>query len=174
MAVRVESTVHATFQCAAERAFYTPILGDATLFLTGYGPIPAIVGFEADDTWGVPGGTRIPISKGNLFSPSGALCLDEVLSREDHAYWKWQVYDFKAWSLFFLERAVGEWTCDPRAQDIEVTWTYTLVGKHAVYRPLVWLLAKVFWNGLQRKAIRKMKELAEQGAPLSYPNNRTL
>ena len=60
--------VKATFNCSPERAFKTPILGDATQFLVGYGIIPAVVKFTDDSTLGKPGGQRMPHSARNFAS----------------------------------------------------------------------------------------------------------
>ncbi len=60
-------SVELTFNCSLERAFKTPILGDATKFLVGYGIIPAIEKFTEDTTWGKPGGHRVPYSVSSFF-----------------------------------------------------------------------------------------------------------
>ncbi len=44
--------VEATFNCTLGRAFKTPILGDATQFLVGYGLVPAVEKFTQDSSWG--------------------------------------------------------------------------------------------------------------------------
>lgn len=95
--------VEETFNCPLERAFKTPILGDATQFLVGYGLVPAVEKFTDDSTWGKPGGQRIPHSARNLVSKGGEIGVDEVYAREENRYWKWGVAEFRQWSMGFTE-----------------------------------------------------------------------
>ena len=60
-------TVTDNFNCDKQRAFETPMYGNAIPFLTSYLTHPAVIDFEKDDTWPTPGGSRKPISKRNLF-----------------------------------------------------------------------------------------------------------
>tara|TARA_B110000046_G_C12966254_1_gene386868 strand:+ start:103 stop:291 length:189 start_codon:yes stop_codon:yes gene_type:complete len=46
----VKHSISTQFNCTLARVFKTPILGDATKFMTAYRLQPAIVGFEDDET----------------------------------------------------------------------------------------------------------------------------
>ena len=54
------------FDCSIERAFKSPILGDATKFMKGYLFQPPVIGFEDDKNWGQINGKRYPINNGNF------------------------------------------------------------------------------------------------------------
>jgi len=162
------NTVTARFNCSLERAFKTPILGDATQFLTGYGVIPACTGFVDDATWGQVGGHRIPLVEGSLFNSAGPQAFDVILAREENRYWKWQIDQFTP-SLFFATKAQGEWWCTDNGDGtITVKWTYTFFSRHALLHPITWGFVRLFWNGLQRQAIRRMKSIAESDAEFVY------
>jgi hypothetical protein len=167
--VKASSTVTSVFKCPLERAFKTPILGDATQTLTGYVIIPPIAKFSDDTTWGQVGGHRIPYSSGNFLIKKGPLCDDEIVERKENEYWKWAVSNFKTWSLFFAIKAEGELFFETNSDDtIAVKWTYTFYSKNVLLQPFNWLFVKIFWNGLQSKAIKNMKHLAETEAPYCY------
>lgn len=160
--------VQETFHCSLERAFKTPILGDATQFLVGYGPVPAVVKFTDDDTWGKPGGRRIPHSARNAASKGGEIGVDEVYIREENRYWKWGVAEFRQWSMGFTEFQ-GELFFKELAPDrIHVRWVYTLFSRSVLAYPFHWLFGTIFWKGQMKIAVRKMKDYAESKAPLLY------
>ncbi len=168
--MKFSNTERATFKCSLERAFKTPILGDATKILTGFLFIPPITGFRADKTWGLEEGSRIPYSNGNLFSSKGAIALDRIITRMENKYWQWELIDFKQTSLFFLDKAVGEYWCHINEDGlISVKWTYSFFPKSFIYNPLVFLLTRV-WSGLQKRALENIKYLAETNAPYVYDN----
>ena len=160
--------VKATFNCSLERAFKTPILGDATQFLVGYGPVPAVEKFTEDNTWGKPGGTRIPLSVKSRFTKGGEVGLDEVYARDENRYWNWGVTDFRQWSMGFTEFK-GEFFCEAVADhSVNVRWVYTLFSKGILAYPFHWFFGKVFWKGQMRIAIQNMKKYAESEAPFLY------
>ncbi|MFK7923255.1 MAG: hypothetical protein AB8H47_14930 [Bacteroidia bacterium] len=161
-------TVETIMNSSIERAFKTPILGDATQFLVGYGIIPAVEKFTDDSTWGKIGGQRIPHSAKNLISQGGKIGLDEVYCREENKYWKWGVADFYQWSLGFKEFQ-GELFFEEVAKNkIKVRWVYTLISESKIAYPLHWLFGVIFWKGQMRIGIRKMKEYAESNADFLY------
>jgi hypothetical protein len=164
----VQNTVQSVFRCSLERAFKTPILGDATKMLTGYGVVPPCVGFSEDETWGVEGGHRIPQMAGNLFAQKGSYGFDQVLVRQENNYWKWQVDNFPP-LLFFATKAQGEWFCkDNHDGSVSVKWTYSFFATNMLTYPITWLFIRIFWRGLQKKAISNMKVIAESDAPFIY------
>ena len=74
--------VEAEFNSSLERAFKTPILGDATKFLTGYGIIPPVEKFTEDSTWGKINGSRIPHSAKSFMLKGGEIGLDSEVGAE--------------------------------------------------------------------------------------------
>jgi hypothetical protein len=159
--LQAQNTITSTFNCSLERAFKTPILGDATKMLTGYGVVPACTGFLDDETWGQVGGYRRPLVAGSPFSKPGPQTFDQILIRDENRYWKWQIDQFPA-SLFFAHKAQGEWWCTNNGNGtIDVKWTYTFFSRNAITHPITLAFVKVFWAGFQRDAIQKMKVMAE-------------
>ena len=161
-------SVESIFNCSLERAFKTPILGDATQFLVGYGIIPAVVKFTKDETWGKVGGQRIPHAAKNLLSKGGEIGLDEIYARDENKYWKWGVADFYQWSMGFTEFRGEFFFEETKKGNIKVFWTYTLYSKSKIAYPLHWLFANIFWKGQMKIAIQKMKKYAEANTPFLY------
>jgi len=160
--------VQSTFQCSVERAFKTPILGDATQFLVGYGPVPAVVKFTDDATWGKRGGTRIPHAAKTLLSPGGPIGIDEVYEREENVYWQWGVAKFLQASMGFTEFRGELFFTQNQDGTVHVRWVYTLFSKNTLAYPFHWLFGKVFWKGQMQRAIRNMKVYAESDAAFLY------
>lgn len=160
--------VKSTFNCSLERAFKTPILGDATQFLVGYGIVPAVKKFTDDNTWGKPGGKRIPHSAKNLVSKGGEIGVDEVYERVENEYWKWGIAEFRQWSMGFTEFLGELFFKENNTNSVQVRWVYTLYSKSRLSYPFHWFFGNVFWKGQMKLAIRKMKHYAESDAPFLY------
>lgn len=166
MKTRIE--VQAIFHCPLDRAFKTPILGDATQFLTGYGVIPAVEKFTDDATWGKPGGRRIPHSAKNILSKGGEIGTDEVYVRDENRYWKWGVTQFRQWSMGFTEFQ-GELFFEETGDNaVRVRWVYTLYSNSLLAYPFHWLFGRIFWKGQMKAGIKSMKAYAESNAPFLY------
>lgn len=166
--MKVIASVEATFNCSLERAFKTPILGDATQFLVGYGIIPAVVKFTEDETWGKSGGRRVPHSAKSLGTKGGPVGLDEVYKREENTYWEWGVAEFYQPSMGFTEFRGKLFFKETQEGKIHVRWVYTLFSKSAIVYPFHWLFGKVFWKGQMKVGIRNMKKYAESDAAFLY------
>ncbi|MFT5778879.1 MAG: hypothetical protein ACI837_001836 [Crocinitomicaceae bacterium] len=156
------------FNCSLERAFKTPILGDATKTLTGYFMVPGVSHFTEDKTWGNEGGSRIPHSKKNLFSKGGPVGFDEILVRRENAYWKWKIGGFRQWMVWFSSFQGELFFSEREDKTIDVYWVYTLTSKSSLTRPFQWVFAKVIWQRNMKQAIKRMKFLAETEAPYIY------
>lgn len=160
--------VEEIFSSSLERAFKTPILGDATIFLAGYGVIPAVEKFTEDSSWGQLGGTRIPHSAKNLLSKGGEIGVDMIAARDENTYWKWGVTEFRQWSMGFTEFQ-GELFFKKTAENtIQVRWVYTLFSQSGIAYPFHWLFGNVFWKGQMKAGIQKMKAYAESDKPFLY------
>lgn len=161
-------SVESEFNCSLERAFKTPILGDATIFLAGYGVIPAVEKFTEDSSWGQPRGTRIPHSAKSLLSKGGEIGVDVVAVREENKYWRWGVAEFRQPSMGFTEFR-GELFFDKTAENtVQVRWVYTLFSKSVIAYPFHWAFGNVFWKGQMKQGIQKMKAYAESDKPFIY------
>jgi hypothetical protein len=160
--------VNAVFNCTLERAFKTPILGDATRFLVGYGLVPAVEKFTQDESWGKPGGHRVPHSAKSFLSKGGEIGIDEVYVRDENKYWKWGVAEFRQWSMGFTEFQGELFFQEIAPNAVQVRWVYTLFSKSLLAYPFHWLFGNIFWKGQMKTAIRKMKEYAESDAVFLY------
>ena len=161
--------LEATFNSSLEHAFRTPIHGDATKILRGFGPIPPCIGFEEDGTWGREGGTRIPILKKTWLIKGGRTGIDKVTARDDNEYWRWQVTDFGTWTMFFTTKAQGEWwIVEENEEGIRVRWRYTYSARSIFTQPMNWLFVKVLWRVIMNRGMGYIKEMAERGEPFLY------
>ena len=94
---------------------------------------------------------------------------DVILERIENKYWKWTIYDFEFKTLFFISKAVGEWSIIKLNDNkIEVTYTYTYYSKISIYNPLTWLLVKIQIKGIMKKAFLGIKEQAQSNEPFIY------
>ncbi len=166
--MKTKATVSAIFHSSLERAFKTPILGDVTKFLVGYGPVPAVVKITDDATWGKPGGTRIPHGAKNFASNGGPIGIDQVYVREENTYWEWGVATFLQPSMGFTEFRGQMSFTEQAPEQIRVEWTYTLYSRSVLAYPFHWFFTKVFWRGQMKKAIRNMQTYAASDAPFLY------
>lgn len=166
--MKVTNTITETFSCSLERAFRTPIHGDATKILMGYGFVPPVKGFAKDETWGIVGGSRIPIMKGNLLVKEGEYGFDEIFDRKDHEYWRWGVTKL-GFSMFFATMAQGEWwATNNNNGTISVKWTYTYFSRNIFMQPFTWLFVKIFWEKIMQNGMKGIKKMAESGEPYIY------
>ena len=156
-----KTSVSETFNCSLTTAFKTPILGDATKTLTGYGIIPPVSHFTEDETWGQINGTRMPHSSKSLLSKGGEIGLDVTLERDENRYWNWQVTDFRQWSMGFT-KFQGEFFFEKIEENkISVLWVYRLTSTNLLAYPFHYFFTKVLWKGNMRGALKRMKSIAE-------------
>ncbi|MFT5305655.1 MAG: hypothetical protein ACI9N1_001286 [Flavobacteriales bacterium] len=164
-------TVTDIFNCYKQRAFETPMYGDATPFLTSYLTQLDVIDFEEDDTWPTISGTRIPVIKRNLFFKKGVICMDKILEKKKYEYWKWALYDFTSNQMFFTKVGVGEWTVETIVEyKYKVTYSYT--ARNIICAPLNWLFVKIQERGLMKIAMTGIKTQAESNDELSYTIKR--
>lgn len=162
-------TLRATFHTSRERAFQTPILGDARQFLNGYRFQPPVTGFGEDATWGQVNGLRYPETQGNAWIPKGRLFTDQVLERKENHSWKWRIYDFQVPMLFFAYQAIGEWTVAEKQPDqIEVAYSYTFYAKNPLFHLFTRLFCLVQWKGMMQQALRGIQKQAESEGAMMY------
>lgn len=162
------------FNCSVERAFKAPILGDATRFLNGHLFQPAVVDFERDETWGEVNGLRYPITNGNIFMASGPFMADKILQRIENKYWQWTIYDILPKALFFMNRAVGEWTVNPLSESrMAVTYSYTFHSRNWFEFLITRAFAMIQWRGIMKKALAGIKKQAESDEPFIYETRAT-
>lgn len=157
------------FNCSLERAFKSPILGDATQYLDGHFLQPPVVGFEDDETWGKVGGFRYPVTNGNLFLKKGRIFKDEVLERVENDYWKWTIYNFEVNSLFFAEKELAMWKVNKLSENtFEVEYSYQFYSKNILLQPINWIFMQFQYRGMMKKALKGIKAFAESDQEFVY------
>jgi hypothetical protein len=162
------TTVTGILKCPIDRAFKTPMLGDATKILIGFGGIQLISGFAKDETWGVAGGSRVPIAKRFLILNPGEFGLDQIFVRDENKYWKWGVSQFRP-ALFFAIENCGEWwVADNNNGTISATWKYTWYSRNILTHPINWLFVKIFWRQIMKNGMDSIKQMAEAETPYVY------
>jgi hypothetical protein len=162
-------TVTDVFKCTLDRAFKTPMLGDATKILIGPGGFQLVVGFANDETWGIPGGSRVPIATGFLFIKPARHGFDQIFVRDENKYWKWGVSKFGTPLFFFSVENCGEWwVSDNHNGAISVKWKYTWFSTNMLTHPINWLFVKLFWSAVMKKGMANIKQMAESETPYIY------
>ena len=165
----VSFEITSTFNCSIERAFQAPMLGDATRFMKGYLFQPPVTGFVNDATWGQENGVRYPVSAGNRLVKKGIMFTDEILERNENKYWRWTIYDFKIGSMFFVNKAIGEWFVhECNSGSVRIIYRYTYFSKSSLFYPITWLFVKIQIRGIMKRAIVGIQEQAESHEPFVY------
>jgi len=117
------------FKCSLDRAFKIPILGDATTFLKGFGPLPGIDSFEEDDSWGKEKGSRYPVAKKNIFTKGGRVGFDQIYKREENSYWNWGVTRIETF-VFGITEFEGELFFEEHPDGVHVRCVYHCAVSH--------------------------------------------
>ena len=157
------------FNCAVERAFKAPILGDATQFLNGYLFQPPIIGFENDENWGLLNSVRYPLIQGNFFIKTHRIFKDKIIEKCNNKYWKWELTNFTSPYLFFACRAIGSWSVQELSNGkISIIYSYTYFSKNLLWHPINWLFVKIQLQGMMKKALIGIKAQAESNNDFYY------
>jgi hypothetical protein len=163
------NTISAVFKCTIDRAFKTPILGDATKILIGPGGFRLVVGFVNDETWGTTGGHRVPVANGFLFLKPREHGFDQIFARDENRYWKWGVSKFDSVFFFFSIENCGEWwVTDNNNGTISATWKYTWFSRNIITHPINWLFVKLVWSRIMKNGMANIKQMAEMETPYIY------
>jgi hypothetical protein len=166
--MQTSTIVTSTFHCSLERAFKTPILGDATKILITFGGYPLVIGFNKDETWGNVGGRRVPIANSFLFIKSQERGLDVIFERDENKYWKWGVSDLGI-LFFFATHNCGEWWVNDNSDGtIAVQWKYTWFSRNILTHPINWLFVKIFWRNVMKNGMENIQQMAETETPYIY------
>ena len=147
------------YNCSLERAFKAPMLCDVTKVHTGMGLMPRIIATSNDKDWGKPGATKKAYAAKSLTQKGGFVSMDKILERVENKYWKIEVYDFQSSMLGFY-KFVGEWhTTEIEKNKIRINYSYALHSGNALYYPLNWLFAKLFWKKIYETGFGKHKKI---------------
>ena len=136
-----------------------PGVGCKFVRMKGYLFQPPVTGFEEDQTWGEINGLRYPINNGNLLVKKGRMFKDVILQRDENKYWKWTIYDFEFKTLFFIERAIGEWEVKKLSKPEDNAKKISL-GKMNKFKEENALLTQAWVMEPKKKVQDVLKELA--------------
>lgn len=162
-------SIKAVFNCSLERAFKSPILGDATKYLDGHLLQPPVIGFEDDNTCGKVGGHRYPVTNVNLFLKKGRIFKDKILERNENESWKWTIYNFEVNSLLFAEKANAEWrVVEVSENKYQVEYSYDFYSKNIFLQPINWLFMQLQYRGVMKIAPKGIKAFAESEQVFVY------
>lgn len=156
------------YECSIERAFKTPMLCDVSKVHTGFGLMPKVTHTTDDKDWGKPGSTKKVYAAKSATQKGGFASVDKVIERIENKYWKIEVSDFQSWMLGFY-KFVGEWeTTELGPNKVQVDYTYTLHSNAAIFYPLNWLFAELFWKTYMKQVLDNVRKLAYSRAPYLY------
>jgi hypothetical protein len=166
--LHVTNVLTGTFKCSLERAFKTPILGDVTKILTGYGGFQIVAGVSHDATWGIAGGKRRLIMNGFLFTKNKEHGLDQIFVRDENKFWKWGVSEMGT-IVFFAKKNCGKWwVTDNNNGEISVKWEYIWFSRNILTHPINWIFVKIFWKKVMNNGMKNIREMAEKEIPYIY------
>lgn len=163
MTTRTE--IRTIFDTTLERAFKTPMLCDVTKIHTGSSLTPRVTHTTEDETWGRKGGSRKIFMAKTWNFKGGEASLDTVLEREENAYWKIEISDFKMPSMGF-KKFQGEWFTSQRPDGrIEIRYAYTMYSKSILYYPFHLFFTKVLWKKYMWQVMENIRALTKLEEP---------
>ena len=137
----------------------TPIFHDVKQIMTGYGPLPASEGVCKEVNWGEKNGYRLLLGFGKEF------CKETILEKKPNEYWKYQLNDFKNSSFFFVNKVEGEiWVKEMKNSVVYFSNKYTFYNRNIFTLPITFLFVHLIWSGLQKKALKNLKNIIEEKA----------
>ncbi|HYG27254.1 MAG TPA: SRPBCC family protein [Caulobacteraceae bacterium] len=144
MSLEVSTTRRAVLPTGLESAFDFIVAEDVLpKILTGYGPLPAIVGTsEVTGPWDEPGSQRI------IHMADGGTVREQVTQIERPRHFAYRVWDFSNPLVAALSSgARGEWWFEPHAGGTHVTWRYTFVARSRLAALPLRLIVALLWSG---------------------------
>ncbi len=137
--------------------FNAPIYKDVRKIMTGYGPLPASEGVSKEINWGEKDGYRLLLGFGKEF------CKETIIEKQPNKYWKYQLSDFKNASFFFITKVEGEiWVEKTENSMASFTNKYSFYNRNLFTLPITFLFVHLLWGGLQKKALKNLKNIIEQ------------
>jgi len=126
--------------------------------LTGFGPLPAVVGTaERTGPWDQPGSSRKVILK------DGSTVREAVTDHVTGSYFAYRIWDFGHPIVRALASgATGRWWFDTVEGGTQVVWTYTFTARNRLTRAPLWLLANLLWRGYMQVCLRNSGRFIEQ------------
>ena len=111
--------------------------------LTGYGPLPAVVGTSQNTgPWDRPGSARL------IHLADGSTVREQVTHYDGPRFFAYRVWEFGNPIVRRLaDEARGEWTFVAVPEGTQVTWTYTFSAKNGWAAVPLSGIAQLLWRG---------------------------
>ncbi len=126
--------------------------------LTGFGPIPAVVGTTGHEgTWGEPGAFRI------VLLADGSTTKEQLIQFKQPEYFSYDVWDFNNPIIKTLadRGAKGEWRFTTVEGGTKVQWTYTFYTSNPLSKAALYLMVDLFWRGYMQVCLENFHEIIE-------------
>ena len=127
-------------------------------FFTGYGPIPHVVRCELVTAAPVDVGSKRLITNGD-----GSV-LEEIV--QVHKPGKEQMYriekGFIAPFSLMIAAAQGHWFFEPAGNASQITWHYKFELKSVFFKPIAWVIVRVFFKRAMQRCLENMKKASAQ------------
>lgn len=122
--------------------------------LTGYGPLPRVVGTSANTgPWDTPGSARL------VHLADGSAVREQVTGFTRATGFTYRVWDFGNPVLRRLaESGRGDWTFVPVPGGTEVSWTYTFTARSGFSAVLLAAVVQVLWRGYMDVCLKNTKQ----------------
>lgn len=129
--------------------------------LTGYGPLPAVLGTsDVTGPWDTPGSSRI------VHLADASTVREQVTDYDFAKYFAYKTSDFGNPLLGSLATgATGQWTFRQTAEGTAVEWTYTFKAKSKLKAIPLAAIARFLWKGYMDVCLRNTIRIMRNGSP---------
>ncbi len=124
--------------------------------LTGFGPIPAVVGTtQHQGNWGQPGAFRVVCMK------DGSTVKEQLTAFDRPHGFAYRVWDFDNKLIRFLADGgtQGQWQFHPLGDSTRVRWTYTFLTSRRLRSLPLALIINVFWRGYMDVCLKNFQKM---------------
>lgn len=111
--------------------------------LTGYGPLPGVVGTSGHTgPWDTPGSTRV------VHLADGSQVREQITRHEPPGHFAYRVWDFGNPIIRTLAtQARGEWAFAPVSGGTQVRWAYTFTASNWLAALPLFAITHLLWRG---------------------------
>jgi hypothetical protein len=123
--------------------------------LTGYGPLPAVVGTSGNTgPWDTPGSARV------VHLADGSTVREQLTHYMPPQRFAYRVWEFGNPIIATLaNEARGEWSFKDHPEGTYVEWTYTFTAKNAAASVLLTGITQILWRGYMEVCLENTKKI---------------
>ncbi|HMB56039.1 MAG TPA: SRPBCC family protein [Arenimonas sp.] len=150
-----------TAKAPVDLVFKVIVAMDVSLFLTGYGWLPAATHVSRQTgPWSVPGSTRTAhFSDGNS-------AFEELLVAEAPTYLRYRISRFTSFMRFLASEIQGEWRFVGEQGGTRITWLYSFTPRSTLAALVLRRLMRGSWLLYMRQSLDRAARYAEANAHL--------